>query len=175
MIATWSVKSTLDLMKARVLLCVTLAALGFATCSSGSDKPAACGPDQAQTIDPMSSQHIFPGAAEPPYSTNPPTSGAHAPGNYPTGVVTTPLSKPAQVAMLEAGAVLVQYKGISADQRRSLVAFARKHEVVTIAPNDSLPSPVVATAWLYMQRCTRVDTDALADFVTMHALKSRAD
>jgi hypothetical protein len=175
MTATWSVKSTVMPVSRRILLCVAALALGFGACNSGDDKPAACGPDEAQAIDPTSSQHLLPGAPVPDYNTNPPTSGAHAPGNYEQGIRTTPIERQAQTAMLEAGAILVQYDGIRAAQLRELRDFARDNEVVTIAPNDTLPTPVVATAWLYMQRCTRVDTDVLEDFVAMHAGKSHAD
>jgi hypothetical protein len=74
--------------------------------------------------------------------------------------------------MREGGEVLVQYgTGVAAADRRDLEAFARRNAHVTVAPNDELPTAVVATAWTYKQTCTRVDTGALGRFVRAHAGK----
>src|SRR5690242_8829353 len=73
------------------------------------DKPGtACGAPIAEPIDPLSSQHLLPGAPEPHYTTDPPTSGAHRPGPLPPPVLNSPLDRPAQVAALEGGTVLIQ-------------------------------------------------------------------
>jgi hypothetical protein len=128
----------------------------------------ACSPPIAEPIDPLSSQHLLPGTPEPAYLTNPPTSGAHRPGPLPARVRTSPLERPSQVAALEGGQVLVQYGHITPDARRRLVALAHQKDHVTVAPGRDLPSPVVATAWLFMQRCNRVDVHALRDFIAMH-------
>jgi hypothetical protein len=172
MTATWSVKSTVIPMTARVLLCIAAAALSLGACRDGKDRPITCGDDQPQAIDPSSSQHLLPGAPEPAYTTNPPTSGAHAPGNHPTGVLTAPIAKPAQVAMLEAGGVLIQYDDIPAAELRELESIVSEHEGVTIAPNDTLTRPVVATAWTYRMLCSAVDKTALESFVKAHAGKA---
>jgi hypothetical protein len=160
-------------MTARVLLCIAAAALSFGACNR-DDAPSGCGPEQPQAIDPSSSQHLLPGAPEPAYTTNPPTSGAHAPGNYPSGALSAPIAKPAQVAMLEAGAVLIQYDSISAAQLRELQGIVADHEGVTVAPNDTLAEPVVATAWTYLMRCSRVDKAALESFVQAHLGKAQS-
>lgn len=160
-----------DAVISRFLLCVAAAASLLAACGGDGDVAAACDAPRAQTVDPRSSQHILPGAPEPPYSTNPPTSGAHAPGVHPTGVVASEIPKPVQVALLEEGQVLLQYGSINGQQRRSLERLADEGNV-TVAPNDSLRSPIVATAWLHMMRCVRADQTALQEFIDAHAGKT---
>jgi hypothetical protein len=65
--------------------------------------------------------------------------------------------------MLEGGAILVQYKGLSDRQRSQLDKLADGQ--VTVAPNPDLPAPVVATAWTAKLVCTDVDRGALQGFV----------
>jgi hypothetical protein len=36
-----------------------------------------------------------------------------------------------------------------------------------------LTTPIVATAWLYMQQCNAFDGNALRDFIAMHAGKNQ--
>jgi hypothetical protein len=103
------------------------------------------------------------------FVTNPPTSGPHRPGVHPTGVLTQPIEGGVQVSMLEGGAVLVQYRGMNDADRAELEALAGGQ--VTVAPNPSLPAPVVATAWTYKLSCQGVDTKALSEFIKDHAGK----
>ncbi|MEY2397269.1 MAG: hypothetical protein QOJ00_443 [Actinomycetota bacterium] len=128
----------------------------------GCDKPF------AEPIDPNSSQHLLPGVREPRYLTNPPTSGAHRPGTYATGVVASPIARPEQVTLLEQGEVLVQYKAASTSTRADLRRFVHKTAHVTVAPNASLRSPIVVTAWLWKMNCRAFSDSALRDFVKAH-------
>lgn len=97
---------------------------------------------------------MLPGAPEPPYSTNPPTSGAHRVGYYPRGVVASPIARPTQVALLEKGFVVVQYQSsLGAAAGTALAPLTSASPYVAVAPNPTLPSPVVATSWLYDMRC----------------------
>ncbi|HVV36909.1 MAG TPA: DUF3105 domain-containing protein [Acidimicrobiales bacterium] len=159
----------------RWFLLVTVAALGVLALPACHRGASTCDTAVAEPIDPLSSQHLLPGAPEPVYNTNPPTSGAHRPSPLPDAVLTTPLDKPVQVAALEGGQVLIQYGAISSSQRASLRSLARQYDHVTVAPGRDLPSKVVATAWLYMQRCDGVDTHALQDFVILHGAKHKND
>jgi hypothetical protein len=155
----------------RLLLCV-LVVVALPACNGHG---SACDAPVAETIDPLSSQHVLPGAPEPRYSTNPPTSGAHRPGPLPGQVLTEPLDRPAQVSALEGGQVLIQYRRITPEDRRKLTTLAHRYDHVTVAPGRDLPAKVVATAWLYMQQCKRVDRGALQDFITTHAGSHEAD
>ncbi len=143
------------------------AAVAVAACGQGDEQATRrCGPAVEEPLDPASTRHLLPGAPEPRYSGDPPTSGAHAAGPLPTGVQHQPLSRPVQVGVLETGAVLVQHRGASGGELRQLEGLAG--EKVVVAPNPSLPAPVVATAWRHRMECTGVDLAALRTFVTEH-------
>lgn len=151
------VRRILRLVAALVALATTGAA-----CSNGV---ASCDPPVQEQLDPLSAQHVLPGV-EVQYLSNPPTSGPHTPGPLPGPVLDAPIDPTIQVGILEAGAVLVQYRPdeVQGDQLRSLQALAE--EFVVVAPNDTLDSPIVATAWRSKLACTGVEADALAAFVT---------
>ena len=137
---------------------------------TSASRNAACGVPFAERIDPRSSQHLLPDAPEPPYITNPPTSGAHKPGLHPTGVLRQPIERPVQVSMLESGEVLAQYNGLSAAEVGRLQAVAGDH--LSVAPNPTIDEPIVVTAWLWKMTCSRVDMKALRDFVSAHRLEA---
>ncbi len=44
-------------------------------------------------------------------------------------------------------------------------------DAVVVAPNPDLPDPVVATAWVFKQRCRSVDPAALERFIDERAGK----
>jgi drug/metabolite transporter (DMT)-like permease len=125
----------------------------------------ACAKPQTDPLDPNSLQHVLPGAPEPAYSVpNPPTSGPHRPiGNTIVGAQAQPLDKPTQVGVLEGGGVLVQYRGLSLDDQHRLERQAGGD--VRVAPDPSLPAPVVATAWRHRMVCQGLDVEAVKAFV----------
>ncbi len=147
---------------------VVVIAAALVVSKSFSDDPN-CDSPFAEPIDPLSSQHVLPGGAEPKFSTDPPTSGAHKPGDYPTGVVYAPIEGGVQVTLLEQGEVLVQYRGVSATTLTELQAFVDSDaDHVTVAPNPGLRSKIVATAWLWKMECRAFDDKALLNFVRDH-------
>jgi hypothetical protein len=148
-----------------VLLVVVVLAAPLAACG-GSGSSATCSSSKPEPINP-DLHHVFTGGAEPVYTTDPPTSGPHAPGATPQGVLDHGLSRPAQVGALEAGVVLLQYRDLSAGELRSLSGLVTDN--VVVAPNTSLPDRVVATAWLSKQTCSGVDTAALRGFIRARA------
>jgi hypothetical protein len=152
-----------------VAVTVALAAVAGG-CSGGGHGAAAaggCAPPRQERLDPRSTQHLFPGAAEPSYLTDPPTSGPHQLGPPPTGAVTDPIPRPRQVAMLETGFVILQYRDLSSAERSTLAGLAGS--LVTVAPAaEALPDRIVATAWTWKQVCGRVDSGALRNFIAAH-------
>lgn len=149
---------------------------GVAACGGGSpggDAPAAgCGDVQQERLDPDHLVHILPGADEPAFLTDPPTSGPHAPATAREGVAEVPLLRSEQVGQLEAGVVLVQHDGsLAADDLTALEALGDGPSVL-VAPNPDLPAPVVATAWTRKLTCTSLGdggAEALAAFVAEFA------
>lgn len=152
---------------ARTVLVAALVAVSLGACNGKSE--AACGKPFAEPIDQNSSIHILPGQPELPYKTNPPTSGAHRVAEIPSGPQREPIDKPEQVHILETGRVLIQYKGLAPDQVAALRRLS-SNEVV-IAPNNTLDTAVVATAWLFKLECSSVDAKTLRRFVGAHAEK----
>ena len=121
-----------------------------------------CAGPHHEPLDIRSTIHLLPGAPEPPYSTDPPTSGAHRVGYYPRGVVTSPIPRPTQVALLEKGFVVVQYQpSLGASAAAALAALASQSPYVAVAPAPTLPNPVVATSWLHDLRCSSASPAAV--------------
>jgi hypothetical protein len=125
-----------------------------------------CESERREALDPASSVHVLSGP-EPPYTSDPPTSGPHEPAPILTGVRDEPLPRPNQVGHLEAGGVLLQFEpGLDSTQVAALAGLAG--EGVVVVPNEDLPAPIVATAWLVKQSCDTVDAAALGGFVDDH-------
>jgi hypothetical protein len=127
----------------------------------------ACGPVTPEPLDASSALHLLPGAVEPTYQSDPPTSGPHLSGRPPTSVLEQAIDRPTQVLVLEEGGVLLQHRDLAEDDVARLRPLAG--DQVVVAPNPDLPAPVVATAWLAKQRCEGVDVEALSQFVEDHA------
>lgn len=155
---------------ARVLIMLALLLGPLWACSKAD---AACGKPFAEPIDPNSSQHLLPGSPELPYTTDPPTSGAHRPGEVPTGLVLKQLDRATQVNALEAGRVIIQYRKLNAIGFAAVGKLAGDN--VVVAPNRDLKSPIVATAWLFKMECSKVDGDALQSFIDAHAENHESD
>jgi hypothetical protein len=138
--------------------------------ASGGLAAGGCAGVHHDGLDIRSTLHLLPGAPEPPYSTDPPTSGAHRVGYYPRGVVAAPIARPTQVALLEKGFVVVQYQStLGAAAGAALAGLTSTSAYVAVAPNPTLPNPVVATSWLYDLRCAGdgpAALTALHSFVT---------
>ncbi len=149
----------------RSVAAALLVAVSLGACR-GSEE-AACGKPFAEPIDQNSSIHILPGQPDLPYTTNPPTSGAHRVAEIPTGTQLQPIPKPEQVNILESGRILIQYKGLKALQVAEVQRL--QGDDVIVAPNNTLDAPIVATAWLFKMECASVDATALNRFVEAHA------
>ncbi|MBW3548461.1 MAG: EamA family transporter [Actinobacteria bacterium] len=137
-----------------------------------SRESAGCGPVVEEDLDPGSQLHLLPGAPEPEYLSDPPTSGPHLAGPAPRGVLTSPLGRPVQVQVLEQGGVVVQHRDLDETAVEALHGLAGDH--VVVAPGPSLPSPVVATAWGRKLTCEDADVEALRRFVDA-SLEESAD
>jgi len=123
-----------------------------------------------EALDPRSTQHVLPGAPPVAYAENPPTSGPHLSGGAATGVQEGPLDGPVQVAVLEKGGVMVQYRPeVGGADRAALAALAGGP--VVVAPNPDMAEPVVATAWRHRLSCRSLDVATLRAFISDRAGK----
>jgi hypothetical protein len=149
-----------------------LAALLLGGCSgastTGGTASGVCDPPTREAVDALSTLHLLPGAPDPAYQTNPPTSGAHRVGLYPRGVIDQPISRPVQVALLEKGSVIVQYLP-GTNNATALASLASGNVLVTVAPNSTLPAPIVATAWTWKLTCRSASLAPVEAFVKAHA------
>jgi hypothetical protein len=82
-------------------------------------------------------------------------------------VVTTPIQRSRQVAMLELGYVILQYRNLPGSSLAALGGLAGP--LVTVAPAAGpLPDRIVATAWTWKLVCGTVDPAALTAFIAAH-------
>jgi hypothetical protein len=115
--------------------------------------------------------HVLPGASEPDYTSDPPTSGPHQPSPAISGVADEPIARPVQVGLLEAGRVLVQHR----DDADAVALADLAGGDVVVAPNPELDSRVVATAWTWKLTCDDVDLADLRSFADARAGQGPAD
>ena len=155
----------LVLLAATVVFTVTGGAKGSG--SSSSAEAATCTPTIVEPLDPSSVVRLLPNAAAPTYDSDPPTSGAFQVGAQSPPVSTVELTPSVQVGLLAQGTVLFQYRDLDASALAQLQTLAG--DGVVVAPNATLTSPVVATAWRKKQTCTAVDINALRQFATLNA------
>lgn len=153
-------------MRVRAWAVAVAASLVAAGCG-GSGSDAGCGPVITELEDPASGVHLLPGAPEPTYLSDPPTSGPHTAGPPLTGVLDEPLPRPRQVGLLEAGAVIIHVRDPA--RLEDLAPLASGDRPVVITPAPDLDDPIVATAWRTRMTCRTPDTDALARFIDDHA------
>ena len=142
-------------------------AVGTTTSSTAPSSDEGCGTVVEEQLDPQSGRHLLPGAPAPAYLSDPPTSGAHRSGNAPaSGVLDEPIDPPTQVQVLESGRTLIQFASgeVTPSELEELTALAGANDKIVVAPSDSLPAPVVATAWVHKMLCEDVDAEALAEF-----------
>lgn len=143
--------------------------------SCGESDASGCGPPRRQQAQSDSLVHVLPGQPDPTYLSSPPTSGPHT--AIPRGVTVykEPLSRAAQVGVLERGDVLVQYRPDRTDATTisALEALAGPNDGpgAIVAPNSELSDPIIASAWLYLQSCTSLQEDRLRAFISDRAGK----
>lgn len=145
---------------------VLAACLVVSACAGAGTENVGCSNPIREALDPQSGLHLL----DPEtivYLSDPPTSGPHV-GVVPQGgAQAQPLPRPIQVALLEAGGVLVQYGPVAETDRATLESVAG--ELVVVAPSEDLEADeIVATAWLHKLSCRGVDVGALRAFVDDH-------
>ena len=142
---------------------VALGAATLAGCGGKNNAGSGCGQPFREPLNANSLQHIIdPKSAK--FDTDPPTSGPHLFSSTARGLVDRQLLPAEQVTILEAGDVLVQYR----DATDAGAVQTLRQTSVTIAPNSTLKTRVVATAWTYKLECATIDEPALQKFIAAH-------
>lgn len=163
------------------ILPVLLLVLVLAGCSgaigderAAPGRTAACGPVEQVPV--QGGAHLI-GDQQPPvpYTSTPPTSGWHSSGAFEIAVSDPddPLPEPRQVSVLEAGGVVVTYRGLTDADRERLEAHVAGGPLagrVAVTPYEALDEgAVVFTGWGVHQRCDALDLDALDAFAATYA------
>jgi hypothetical protein len=100
------------------------------------------------------------------YAQNPPTGGNHDAIPQNCGFYSAPIRDENGVHSLEHGAVWIAHApNLPADQLDTLRAFASKSDHVLVSPRDTLPAPVVASAWGVQLQLDSADDTRLAAFL----------
>ena len=143
--------------------CSILAICTISLVQTSCSVETVCDTPRQERLDPSSSLHLL-GNTEASWETNPPTSGPHYPVSPRGGNYDYTLSNLEQVAFLESGGVIIQYApNVKNFDRKQLSSFA--NENVIVAPNQTLESFLVATAWTWKLSCERYYPDKLRKFI----------
>lgn len=139
---------------------------------SGSDTTAAFSGDldaRVQTFPVPSRNHV---QTRVDYPQTPPVGGDHNPVWQNCGFYSEPVVTEAAVHSLEHGAVWITYRrSLPANQVDALRTLARNRAYVLVSPwvDESLPAPVVASAWGVQLRAETATDPAIAAFVARYA------
>ncbi len=117
----------------------------------------------------LPSPHVPLGTAHPPYNSDPPTSGPHAPGLARWGVSSEPVSKEMQVHNLEDGGVVIQYSCQDCpDLVKQLTTIAERYDRVILAPYTGLNRKIALTAWGRIDKLDEFDEARIVKFIKAH-------
>jgi hypothetical protein len=121
------------------------------------------------TVPILPSPHVPAGIPHPPYNSDPPTSGPHAPGLARWGVYTEPVPKELQVHNLEDGGVVIQYSCQDcSDLVKQLTAIADRYDRIILAPYAGLDRKIALTAWGRIDKFDEFDEARIVTFIKAH-------
>ncbi len=127
-----------------------------------------CAAPVSEPLDPTAAIRLLPNAPEPTYATDPPSSGAFVVGASVGPTPADPLSRPVQVGLLAQGKVLIQYSSALPPADVADLQGLAGDDIV-VAPNPTMASPIVATAWRTRQVCDQLELSTLRQFATVNA------
>ena len=140
--------------------------LAFLIINSGCSHETGCDLPRQEPLDSASSLHLL-GNSEVTWQTNPPTSGPHYPIPPKGGEYDYQLSNLEQVSFLESGGVIIQYRPDRDDiDHQKLHSFSSAS--VIVAPNKTIESALISTAWTWKLSCEKYDSESLNNFIKDH-------
>ena len=117
----------------------------------------------------LPSPHVPLGTPHPPYNSEPPTSGPHAPGLARWGVYTEPVPREMQVHNLEDGGVVIQHSCQDCPELvKQLTAIAERYDHVILAPYPGLDQKIALTAWGRIDKFNEFDEARIVTFIKAH-------
>ena len=119
-----------------------------------------------QTFKNLSRNHV---AAVPQYKQNPPVGGDHSAAYLNCGVYRLTVDAGRAVHALEHGAVWVTYStALPAGQLTKLTEQAQRQKSEILSPYESLPAPIVASAWGLQLKVSDASDPRLATFLAKY-------
>jgi hypothetical protein len=117
----------------------------------------------------LPSPHVPFGMPHPPYNSDPPTSGPHAPGLAQWGIHTEPVPKEMQVHNLEDGGVAINYSCQDCpDLVKRLTAIAERYDRIILAPYAEMDRKIALTAWGSIDKFDEFDEARIVKFIKAH-------
>lgn len=121
----------------------------------------------AQTFEIQGQTHIEPGAAHPPYNSNPPTSGWHYAQWAPWGIYNETIDDGYLVHNLEHGGVWVSYRDANdtatIDQLKFVISNDPDRVIMTYRPQND--SAIAVASWGVLMKLDAFDGDAIRNFI----------
>lgn len=118
-------------------------------------------------------EHVAAPYSEPPYewSTNPPTSGWHAPSPYPAGFYEDEIPMPRIIHSMEHGAVIVHYRpDISEEEKAKLKEFFddNDNKKLLVVPYSDMETKYALTSWQFIDKFDQYDQERIKTFLNDH-------
>ena len=105
-------------------------------------------------------------AGEPPYNSNPPTSGCHDATPADWGVYEHTPSDQALIHSLEHGGIWISHKpGLASDQLNGLKDFTQRYRKVVVAPREANDANISVAAWGRLLKLESYDERAILEFI----------
>lgn len=128
----------------------------------------ACGPVEVQQI--QGGTHLIGDAEAPvPWNSRPGTSGWHAGGEVPFGILDEPVGDAVIVSALEAGKVVLAHDGTLDLAGLDHVVEEADDRLVVAQYDQQMPSPAALLAWGRLTRCTELQFADITAFVVAEA------
>lgn len=120
-----------------------------------------------QTFEIQGAQHT-PGCniGEPPYNSNPPTSGCHDSKPASWGNYDQTLPDAVIIHNLEHGGIWISYQpDLEAKQVEQLKDMARRYRKIIVEPRGQNDAPIALAAWGRLQKLDQYDESAILKFI----------
>lgn len=114
-----------------------------------------------------------------PYNSTPPTSGPHIEMLAAWGIHKTPIANEMQVANLETGGVLIQYKPgkVTPEEIVQLEKIAEKNgrKKIIVAPYDDMGYSIALTAWVRLFPMESIEEENIIAFIVAYEGKEHSN
>jgi hypothetical protein len=163
-------RTLFKIIKFSVILAIVVGALALIVRSVSKEAenlPGQFFPEQGR-------QHINPGDAHEPYSSNPPTSGPHWANPAQAGIYDKELPDEQLIHNLEHSHVWISYRpDLDSTAVEKLATIAQDYgSKLIITPRSKTETPIALAAWRYLLTLDQFDEAAIRRFIDAHRGKA---